>query len=82
VFSADWCKYCNILKNDIADNLDEFNNYIICYADYDENRDIVKEYRVRTIPHSIILVNKTEKSTKVGYKNIKDYVNWKNNATK
>lgn len=69
VFGAKWCIYCNKLKEDISNNLfnQELKDYIICYVDIDDRKDLKKEYNVTTIPDSRILKNKIEKSKLVGY---------------
>ncbi len=77
VFSADWCAYCDKLKSEIiADN--HANNFVICIIDYDTNKTLVRKYKVKSLPTSIILKNKTEVNRKIGYKNKQDYINWLN----
>lgn len=78
VFSADWCKYCNIMKKDIEQNLSDFDSYIICYIDNEKREDLVKEYRVKTIPDYFILKNNIEIKRKVGYKNYSNLTEWLN----
>lgn len=76
IFTAKWCGHCRILKNEISDNKNNFENYIVCYIDYDTNKDLAKKYNVSTIPNSIILDQSIEKKRKVGFFGIKEYMNW------
>lgn len=76
IFTARWCKNCGVLKNEIIDNQNNFENYIICYIDYDTNKELVNKYQVSAIPHSIILDQNYEKKRKIGFFSIKDYINW------
>lgn len=75
VFTADWCKYCNKFKKEMNNN-DVLKNKIVCYIDYDTNKDIIKEYMVSTIPDFMILRNKIEIKRKVGYNNKQDFIRW------
>ena len=75
VFGADWCPYCRDLKKDI-NNITEFSNYIVCFIDTDKNSQLVKDFRVRGLPTSI-MVDSTDKelSRKTGYKH-SEYQEW------
>jgi len=76
IFSADWCKHCTILKDDFTNNkLTEISNYVICIVDVDTNKEIKKEFGIKSLPTSIILSNNVEKSRKIGYSN-KEYKGW------
>lgn len=78
VFGADWCPYCKMLKKDI-NNIIQFNKYIVCFINTDSNEVLVKKYRIRGLPTSIIIdFKETELSRKTGYKN-KDYNEWLEN---
>jgi thioredoxin-related protein len=75
VFGADWCPYCKDLKKDI-NNITEFSKYIVCFIDTDKNPQLVKDFRVRGLPTSVIIDPKNrELSRKTGYKN-KEYQEW------
>lgn len=78
LFSADWCKYCEIMKKDISTNLSDFDSYIICYIDRDKREDLVKEYRVKNIPDYFVLKNNIEIKRKVGYKDYSSLTKWLN----
>lgn len=76
IFGANWCIYCNILKNDINTNLNIVEDKIICFVDFDQNKDMVKEYRVRTIPDYMLYRDSIEIKRKVGYKNKEKFQEW------
>jgi thioredoxin-related protein len=75
IFTADWCKYCKILEKEIK-NSDQFENYIICFVDSDTNPELMKEYQISLIPYSIIIQNNIEKKHKLGFLNMKEYLQW------
>jgi thioredoxin 1 len=76
IFGASWCVYCNILKNDINTNLNMVEDKIVCFVDFDQNKDMVKEYRVRTIPDYMLYRDSIEIKRKVGYKNKEKFQEW------
>lgn len=74
IFSAPWCKYCQIAKNDI--NTDKelsetIKNYEVIVVDYDMDKDMVEGYNIKTIPAFIILKNKKEVKRHIGYNGAK-----------
>lgn len=82
IFSADWCKYCQVLKQELTDNdmqsaLDE---YLICIVDVDERKDLKDEYKVQTLPDSRLLMKLKERSSFIGYSGKKKYLAWIRNA--
>jgi thioredoxin 1 len=79
VFTADWCKFCNVMKKDIEDNITDFDDYIICYVNSEKRSDLAKEYRVKTIPDYFVLKNNIEIKRKVGYSNYMNLTQWLNN---
>jgi thioredoxin-like negative regulator of GroEL len=83
VFSADWCKFCSILKEDIDKGVyaKETDKYIVCFIDIDQREDLKKEYQVSSIPDSRILKHKIEKSRLIGYDKIR-YRKWLENNDK
>lgn len=74
IFGAVWCPYCKDLKKDIA-NIKEFDNYIVCFLDIDNNKDITNKFQIKELPTSIILYKNNEEKRKSGYKKI-EYTNW------
>lgn len=79
VFTADWCKFCNVMKKDIENNIADFDDYIICYVNSEKRSDLAKEYRVKTIPDYFVLNNNIEIKRKVGYSNYMNLTQWLNN---
>lgn len=78
IFTADWCPSCQIMKNDIHNNLDQFQNTIICYIDYDEYKDMAKQYQVKTLPDYRLYRNNVEIKKKIGYKSKIELFKWFN----
>ena len=76
VFTADWCRYCSIMKQDISKAPKVVNDKIVCYVDYDTNNDLVKEYKVKLIPDYFILKNRMEIRRKVGYTTWANFIQW------
>jgi thioredoxin-related protein len=76
IFTASWCKYCSIMKKDLEEDQGLLDNKIVCYVDFDSNPDLVKTYRVKTIPDYFILKNKIEIKRKVGYTGKNNFVKW------
>lgn len=74
IFGAAWCPYCKDLKKD-AINIREFNGYIVCFIDIDNNKDITNKFQIKELPTSIILYKNNEEKRKSGYKKI-EYTNW------
>lgn len=80
VFSAEWCRYCSILKNDIdkGEYSKELDNHIVCFVDIDKRPDLKKEYEVISIPDSRILKKRIETKKIIGYDKVK-YKRWLQN---
>ena len=74
IFGAVWCPYCKDLKKDII-NIREFDNYIVCFIDIDDNKTITNKFQIKELPTSIILHNDTEEARKSGYKKT-EYIKW------
>lgn len=82
IFTADWCGFCQKMKKDIDDDQSLVEDLIVCYIDYDENKDLVKEYKVKNIPDYFLLHKGVETKRKVGYSNKKDFKKWLKNDNK
>lgn len=76
IFSADWCGYCNKMKKDIDNNTMLLDNYIVCFIDCENNNELIRKYRVKNIPHSLIIKDKQEIRKKIGYSNLSDFKKW------
>lgn len=71
IFSADWCKYCHIAKNDMNNDpkLSEImKNYTIVDVDFDVDKDIVRGYNIKSIPTFVVFEGGKEKGRLEGYK--------------
>lgn len=76
IFSADWCKHCNSLKNDFSNKkIVETDSFIVCIIDTDFDAEYAKKFNVKILPTSIILQNNKEKDRKIGYIN-NEYKTW------
>jgi thioredoxin-like negative regulator of GroEL len=73
IFSADWCDACRNLKNNIAD----IQNVIVYVCDIDNNKDLMKNFKVRSIPDSILLDSELRIIKRVkGFKDKESYIKW------
>jgi len=77
IFGADYCKFCNNLKEDILNNelSPIIDNYIICYIDIKSSPELKTEYDISMIPDSRMFIDNKEISRIKGY-NIKNYKKW------
>jgi thiol-disulfide isomerase/thioredoxin len=78
VFSADWCKYCKMLKRDLSASVskDELQDLIICTIDVDNNTSMKRKYGVGAIPDSVFMSENKIKSRKKGYNSLSGYLKW------
>lgn len=73
IFGADWCKYCNILKGDMANmNLD---GYVVCVVDVTKNKDLKARKGISSLPTSIVMDNGKEVARTTGY-SANQYKQW------
>lgn len=77
IFTADWCEYCNIMKQDLLE-CSEIKNKIICYINIDKNPSLKKQYNVRSIPDYFLLKDKLEIKRQKGYHGKKEFIKWLN----
>jgi thioredoxin-related protein len=71
IFSADWCKYCQVAKQDMANHpklSEAIKNYTIVDVDFDVDKEIVRGYNIKSIPCFVVFENGKEKSRLQGYK--------------
>lgn len=74
IFSADWCPSCRNAHKDIdndADLIEAIKQYDIISLDFDRDKDLVRGYKIKTIPTFIIFENGKEVKRQVGYRNSK-----------
>jgi thioredoxin-like negative regulator of GroEL len=82
IFGADWCRYCGVLHKDLEDEdaAKALDDFIVCSIDIDKDKDLAKEYGVKSLPDSRIIKDKVEVSIYVGYKGKVKYLTWINDA--
>jgi len=75
IFTADWCKYCKPLEQEVLNRMDEINDkgYVVCLIDYDSNRDLARQFRVDSVPTTIRFVSDRQYNRKVGYSGYANY---------
>lgn len=76
-FTAKWCQYCIIAKNDINNHeqLSEIiKNYEIIELDFNKDKDIIDGHNVKSLPTFIIYQDGKELSRHVGYRGPKDLI--------
>lgn len=75
IFSASWCSFCKILKNDMP-YLSGFDNKIICILDVDQEKKLAKKFKTKSLPTSIKLNEDGEELDRIiGYEKI-PYSKW------
>jgi thioredoxin 1 len=74
IFTAPWCQYCQPLKKQVMDNMEDINEqgWVVCFVDYDSNKNVAKKYGVTKLPTSVFL-NGEKRSTQVGYSNYQGF---------
>ena len=75
IFSADWCDYCTKLKTEIL-TTNKTSDYVTCVIDVDNNKDLAKKFKAKSLPTSIIVENDAEIKRKTGFQGKKDYLRW------
>ncbi len=69
MFSADWCKYCQIAKRDLLNNKEEVAGWNVTVVDVDMGREMAQQYGVKSLPTFIYLNDAGEEVDRlVGYK--------------
>jgi thiol-disulfide isomerase/thioredoxin len=80
IFTADWCKYCVILKEHIAQDPTMLSGSIFCYVDVEKHPDIASKYGVKTIPDTRVILKDKQLKKIVGYGNKLRYIEHIKNA--
>ena len=80
IFTASWCQFCKPLEKEVMDNMEDINEqgWIVCFVDYDSNKDIAKKYAVTKLPTSVFL-NGKNRTQQIGYSS---YPNFERNLKK
>ena len=80
IFHAEWCKYCNIAKQDIDTDpelSEQIKKYDVVLANFDVDKDLVMGYHIKTIP-TFVIVDGEKTRSKVGYKGSNDLLKFIN----
>ena len=74
IFTADWCKYCVPLKQQVQSNIEIVNQkFVVCYVDFDKNKDLAAKYSVRSLPASVFIKDNGERKTILGFSSFLTY---------
>lgn len=71
IFSANWCKYCQVAKNDMESHKklsETIKNYSIVDVNFDVDKEIVRGYNIKSIPTFVVFEGGKEKGRLEGYK--------------
>jgi thioredoxin-related protein len=71
IFSANWCKYCQVAKNDMENHKklsETIKNYSIVDVNFDVDKEIVRGYNIKSIPTFVVFEGGKEKGRLEGYK--------------
>lgn len=78
IFWANWCGFCKLLKNDLA-NMKDIDRYVICLTDVDDpaNKQLTSHFGIKMIPTAIMVDPKENKEIKriSGYDKTK-FLSW------
>lgn len=76
IFSADWCPSCQQLKAAIEQDPTLVADYAVVILDFDNNADLAKGYKIRSIPAILHLQSDGKIRRKVGFKNSAEFKRW------
>ena len=76
IFSAEWCSSCLQLKAAIEQDPALVDNYNVVILDFDKNPDLVKSYKIRSIPAILHLRSDGTIRRKIGFKNAAELKRW------
>ena len=80
VFTAEWCGYCRSLKKQLKSIIPD-HKYVVCFLDIDNeiNKKLVDQFKVKSLPTSIIIDQKQNKEIKRNTGFLKEaYKSWLN----
>jgi len=79
IFSASWCQYCQIAKNDIDTNnsLSEvIKKYDIIELDHAVDKEVFTGYNIKVLPTFVIMQNGREIGRSTGYNGYRSLYNF------
>lgn len=76
-FWATWCGPCQMMAPIVSEIAESYGDRLIVgKVDIDENLELAKSYKVRSIPTFVIFVNGEEKARKIGALSRDEMVAW------
>ena len=81
IFGSPSCPSCVQLKQDIHDGyfLMQLDEKIVCYIDLAKHREMIKKFKISSIPDSRLIIKGKQKTVIVGYDR-SSYNKWLSNA--
>lgn len=81
IFGSPECVFCESLKKDILSFKlsPDIDPYIICYLDLNKDPTLKKDFNIKIIPDSRIIINNEQRTQIKGYSK-NNYIKWLNNA--
>lgn len=76
IFSAKWCRHCVRLQQDLTDNPDVLAEYDWGYIDADQEKELMAQYNVKTLPTVLVVEETREIKRQTGYTNLKALRAW------
>lgn len=79
IFSADWCHYCKVAKNDINTNdklIEVIKNYDIIELDHAVDKEVFTGYNIKVLPTFVIMQNGKEIGRSTGYNGYRSLCNF------
>lgn len=67
-FGAKWCRYCQLLKDELIELETENPQLTILHIDTDENEDLAVSYDVSVLPTTLYFVDGVLKERDLGFK--------------
>ena len=75
IFSASWCSYCKVLKQDLP-SIKEFDDKIICILDSDAEKKLARKFKAKSLPTSIMLNSDGEELSRISGYDKTSYSKW------
>lgn len=76
IFSAKWCRHCVRLQQDLTDHPGVLAGYDWGYVDADQEKELMAQYNVKTLPTVLVVEGAQEVKRHTGYTNLKALRAW------
>lgn len=76
IFTATWCAPCQALKKDIAADPKLLADYEWGYVDFDAEKEMARDYGIKTVPTFLILEDNKVVRRLVGYPGLEKFKKW------